>query len=127
MLLDNQNILCIPDLLVLMMNRLRFRKGNGKIACQEKAQSPEIVVGSASQCKICKVKAILPESQSSECYPPQRRINGRNVVPRSKWFAVKATKEKSDAVRHFWSGQRGLPSIRGIKRANGAPKHIEPP
>lgn len=125
--MDNQNYPCIPNLLVLVMNQLKSRKGNGTIACWEKAQSPETVVWSESQCKIRKVKAILPESQSPECYPPQRRINSRNVVPREKWYATNAIEEGSSAIRYFWSGHRGLPFIEGIKGTNGIPKRIEPP
>lgn len=127
MLLDSQNNLCIPNLLVLMMNQLKFRKGNRTIACWEKAQSAETIVCSESQCKVRKVKAILPESQSSECYPPQRRSNSCNAVPRSKWYAINAIDERSGVIRRFWSGRRGLPYIRGIKRTNGIPKRIEPP
>ena len=126
-LLDNQSNPCIPNLLVLVMNQLKSRKGNGTIACWEKAQSPETVVWSESQCKIRKVKAILPESQSSECYPPQWRINGQNAMPCRKWFAMRTINERSGAIKRFWSGHHGLPSIRGIKGANGVPKRIEPP
>ncbi|KAA3631286.1 MAG: hypothetical protein DWQ02_16605 [Bacteroidetes bacterium] len=125
--MDSQNNPCIPNLLVLVMNQLKSRKGNGTIACCEKAQSSETVVWSESHCKIRKVKAILPESQSPECYPPQRRINSRNVVPREKWYAINAIEERSGAIKRFWSGHRGLPSIGGIKGTNGIPKRIEPP
>ncbi|MBP2170703.1 antirestriction protein ArdC [Erwinia toletana] len=80
-ILDSWENPCEPDLPVSVMNRLKSRKGNGTIACQEKAQTAEAIVGRAGHRKMRMVKAKLPEPQSSEFYPQQRRSGGCNVVP----------------------------------------------
>lgn len=80
-ILDSWENPCEPDLPVPVMNRLKSRKGNGTIACQEKAQTVEAIVGRAGHRKMRMVKAKLPEPQSSEFYPRQRRSGGCNVVP----------------------------------------------
>lgn len=47
---------------------LQPRKGQGKIACLEKAQCAKTVCGAQGQGKTCMVKAILPEPQFAAAY-----------------------------------------------------------
>ena len=69
------------------MNRLRPRKGNGTIACREKAQTAEAIVGREGHRKMRMAKATLPELQSSGFYPRQRRSDGCSVAPCRNRFA----------------------------------------
>jgi hypothetical protein len=47
---------------------LQLRKEQGKVACLEKAQSAETVVGAEGQGKTCMVKAVMPEPQFAAAY-----------------------------------------------------------
>jgi len=87
-ILDSWENPCEPDLPVPVMNRLKSRKGNGTIACREKAQTAETIEGRAGHRKMRMVKATLPELQSSEFYPRQRSSGGCNVVPCRYWRAT---------------------------------------
>lgn len=80
-ILDSWENPCEPDLPVPVMNWLKSQKGNGTIACQEKVQTAEAIVGRAGHRKMRMMKAKLPEPQYSEFYPQQRRSGGCNVVP----------------------------------------------
>ena len=80
-LLDSWENPYVPDLPVLVMNRLKSRKGNGTIACREKAQTVEAIVGRAGHRKMRMAKATLLEPQSSGFYPRQRRSDGCSVAP----------------------------------------------
>ena len=86
-LLDSWENPCVPDLPVQVMNRLKSRKGNGTIACREKAQTAETIVGRAGHRKMRTAKATLPELQSSGFYPRQRRSDGCSVAPCRNRFA----------------------------------------
>ena len=86
-LLDSWENPCVPDLPVPVMNRLKSRKGNGTIACREKAQTAEAIVGRAGHRKVRTAKATLPELQSSGFYPRQRRSDGCSVAPCRNRFA----------------------------------------
>jgi antirestriction protein ArdC len=86
-LLDSWENPCVPDLPVPVMNRLKSRKGNGTIACREKAQTAEAIVGRAGHRKVRTAKATLPELQSPGFYPRQRRSDGCSVAPCRNRFA----------------------------------------
>ena len=86
-LLDSWENPCVPDLPVPVMNRLKSRNGNGTIACREKAQTAETIVGRAGHRKMRMAKATLPELQSSGFYPRQRRSDGCNAAPCRNRFA----------------------------------------
>ncbi|AMG74907.1 Antirepressor [Sphingopyxis granuli] len=93
-LLDSWENPCVPDLPVLVMNRLKSRKRNGTIACREKAQTAEAIVGRAGHRKVRTAKATLPELQSSGFYPRQRRSDGCNAAPRRDRFATESRSKK---------------------------------
>ncbi len=86
-LLDSWENPCVPDLPVPVMSRLKSRKGNGTIACREKAQTAETIVGRAGHRKVRTAKATLPELQSSGFYPRRRRSDGCNAAPCRNRFA----------------------------------------
>ena len=89
-LLDSWENPCVPDLPVPVMSRLKSRKGNGTIACREKAQTAEAIVGRAGHRKVRTAKATLPELQSSGFYPRQRRSDGCSVAPRRNRIATRS-------------------------------------
>lgn len=89
-LLDSWENPCVPDLPVPVMSRLKSRKGNGTIACREKAQTAETIVGRAGHRKVRTAKATLPELQSSGFYPRQRRSDGCSVAPRRNRIATRS-------------------------------------
>lgn len=93
-LLDSWENPCVPDLPVPVMNRLKSRKRNGTIACREKAQTAEAIVGRAGHRKVRTAKATLPELQSSGFYPRQRRSDGCNAAPRRDRFATESRSKK---------------------------------
>ena len=93
-LLDSWENPCVPDLPVPVMNRLKSRKRNGTIACREKAQTAETIVGRAGHRKVRTAKATLPELQSSGFYPRQRRSDGCNAAPRRDRFATESRSKK---------------------------------
>jgi hypothetical protein len=93
-LLDSWENPCVPDLPVPVMSRLKSRKGNGTIACREKAQTAETIVGRAGHRKVRTAKATLPELQSSGFYPRQRRSDGCNAAPRRDRFATESRSKK---------------------------------
>lgn len=93
-LLDSWENPCVPDLPVPVMSRLKSRKGNGTIACREKAQTAETIVGRAGHRKVRTAKATLPELQSSGFYPRRRRSDGCNAAPRRDRFATESRSKK---------------------------------
>ena len=93
-LLDSWENPCVPDLPVPVMSRLKSRKRNGTIACREKAQTAETIVGRAGHRKVRTAKATLPELQSSGFYPRQRRSDGCNAAPRRDRFATESRSKK---------------------------------
>jgi hypothetical protein len=92
--LDSWENPCEPDLPVPVKNWLKLRKGNGTIACREKAQRAETIVGWAGHRKMRMAKAKLPEPQSPGSYPRRRRSDGCNVAPCRSRIAMRSdTKE----------------------------------
>jgi hypothetical protein len=72
-------------------------KGNGTIACREKAQTTEAIVSWAGHRKMRMAKAILPEPQSSGSYPRRRRSDGCNVAPLRNRIATRS--DRKEAMR----------------------------
>ena len=88
-LLDSWDNPCVPDLPVPVINWLKSRKGNGTIACREKAQTTETIVGREGHRKMRMAKAILSELQSPGFYPRRRRSDGCNAAPCSSRDATR--------------------------------------
>lgn len=92
---DSRENPCVPDLPVPMKNWLKFRKENGTRACREKAQTAETIVGGEGQRKMRRVKAILPEPQSSGFYPRRRCSDGCNIAPCSNRNATRSDRKEA--------------------------------
>lgn len=118
-ILDSWENPCEPDLPVPVMNWLKSRKGNGTIACQEKAQTAEAIVGRAGHRKMRMVKAKLPEPQSSEFYPQQRRSGGCNVVPCRYRDAMRPGLKKMVRTNIFGPASTVCPLSGGSKGRTG--------
>jgi antirestriction protein ArdC len=110
---------CAPDLPVSVMNRQKSRKGNGTIACRDKAQTVEAVVGPAGQHKTRMAKAILPEPQSPGRYPPRRRSDGCNAVPCRCRDATRPGLKRAMRVDALGPASTACPSSRGSKGRTG--------
>ncbi|MCW2474537.1 DUF1738 domain-containing protein [Candidatus Symbiopectobacterium sp. NZEC151] len=118
-ILDSWENPCEPDLPVPVMNWLKSQKGNGTIACQEKAQTAEAIVGRAGHRKMRMVKAKLPEPQSSEFYPQQRRSGGCNVVPCRYRDAIRPGLKKMVRLNIFGPASTVCPLSGGSKGRTG--------
>ena len=114
-ILDSWENPCEPDLPVPVKNRLKLRKGNGTIACREKAQTAEAIVGWAGHRKMRMAKAKLPEPQSSGSYPRRRRSDGCNVAPCNNRNARRS--DRKEAMRLSASGpvRTACPPLAGSK------------
>ena len=96
--------------------RLKSRKGNGTRACREECPNPDAAVwlGAMSKvCKVCKVKAKLPESQ----FPV---ANGLAVANADETLCCARWKAPPCAIR-YQSVQNNLHCK--TKETNGIPKH----
>lgn len=114
-LLDSWENPCVPDLPVPVMNRLKSRKRNGTIACREKAQTAETIVGRAGHRKVRTAKATLPELQSSGLYPRQRRSDGCSVAPRRNRDATRPGMKRVVRSNTLGPASAACPSSMGSK------------
>ena len=114
-LLDSWENPCVPDLPVPVMNRLKSRKRNGTIACREKAQTAETIVGRAGHRKVRTAKATLPELQSSGFYPRQRRSDGCSVAPRRNRDATRPGMKRVVRSNTLGPASAACPSSMGSK------------
>jgi hypothetical protein len=93
----------------LVQQWMQLRKEQGKIACLEKAQSAQTVVGADGQGKTCTVKATLPEPQFAAAY------NRRSVAER----LTRHTGRKENRALRFSS----LVQLARAARASARPAH----
>ena len=113
--LDSWENPCEPDLPVPVKSRLKSRKRNGTIACREKAQTAEAIVGGAGHRKMPMAKAKLPEPQSSGSYPRGRRSDGCNVAPCSNRIAMRSDRKEVMQLSASGPARTACPPLAGSK------------
>jgi hypothetical protein len=107
-------ILYAPDLAIPARDR-RLRKEVVTAACREKPCGRRSYRADRRQRKVCRVKALLPEPQSSWVHPYRRR----KIAATPYWRVIGLY------VSIRSPNLSSMPFVKGIKGTNGAPTHTE--